>query len=218
MSIRGTVAHAWRSLRFGGVRRTVRAVFARCVYRSQEFLIVRNELAGAPVPDHLDGIVFRPATPADLQNLGEFDQYGRGTLQRRYVETDHHWMFVACDGDRIVATRRCSDTVPRHELLSRVVRLAPGEFWSSDSFCLPEYRNRGLNRHFGLYMARSMSTRGYRTHLSGVAVTNIPSLRSSRKKGSRVMYHVAYSRVLWHERIRVSKELPPAFAGWPRAD
>jgi hypothetical protein len=212
----GAAAHAWRSLRFRGVRRTLRAVFARYVYSSQRFLIVRNHLAGSPVPDHLDGIVFRPATPADLGNLREFDRYGRGQLQRVYVEKEHHWMFVACDGNRIVATRRCSATVPRHELMSRVVQLAPGEFWSSDSFCLPEYRNRGLNRLFGLFMARYMATRGYKTHLSAVAVTNLPSIRSSQRKGSRFVCHVSYVRLLWSEKVRVSKELPDAFAGWRR--
>jgi GNAT superfamily N-acetyltransferase len=190
----------------------VRAAVGRYVYRTRTFVVVRTELAGPPVPDRLGDIVFRPATPADLDNLHDLQ---RST--RRYVEEHGDVLFVACHGDRIVATRRYAHAVPTaardgHGLIPRILRLEPGQIWTADAFLLPEYRNRGINARFGLYTMRLLASRGYREQIGTMDADNIAALRSSRHRGARVMYYVAYTRVFFHERLRVSTQLPASLA------
>jgi hypothetical protein len=187
---------------------TARTLFRRYVYGAYHDVVVRTALAGPPVPDRVGDIVFRLATPADLDALGQLDRYGRGRVQRSHVEKDRDWLFVARHGDRIVATRRYSRNVPAHGVMSRVVRLQPGQVWSSDAFCLHEYRNQGLNRRFGHYTMRFLAALGYTEQIGSIAATNIASLRSSRRRGSRPLYYVSYVRCLFYTRLRMSTELP----------
>ena len=74
--------------------------------------------------------------------------------------------------------------------------------WSADIFCLPEYSNRGHPRHLGHFAERLLAARGY-TELFGTA-----SLRTVLGKGARPVYHISYRRVLFHERLLVSKDIP----------
>jgi len=53
-------------------------------------------LVGPPAPDHLGDITFRLATAADLERLEDFEAYGHGSRQRRYVDEDRDWLLVAC--------------------------------------------------------------------------------------------------------------------------
>jgi GNAT superfamily N-acetyltransferase len=186
----------------------VRAIIARHVYRSRRFVVVRTELAGSPVADHIGDIVFRPATASDLDRLD-----GLARSNRAYVEQDNDWLFVACHGERIVATRRYSRALPPasrdgHGLMPRVLQLGPGQIWTADAFLLPEYRNQGLNYHFGRFTMRFLASVGYTEQIGTIAATNIPALRSSRRRGARPVYYVSHTRVLFYDRLRVSKELP----------
>ena len=123
------------------------------------------------------------AVPSDLDHLQEFERHGRGAT-RRYVEEDKDWLYVACDGDRIVATRR-SSLVIRDNLLSRVIKLEPDQFWGADSFCLPEFRNRGIARHLKIFSDRHLASLGYKEFVSSIEVTNTASLSASRAAGTR---------------------------------
>lgn len=109
------LGYAWRYFRHLGLVATVRAI-ARCTSTA---LATTEE----PPADHVGDVVFRLATPSVLDHLTELERHGRGAIQRALVTEDHHWLFVACYGDHIVATRRYCDPVPPHGLMSRVVRL-----------------------------------------------------------------------------------------------
>lgn len=96
----------WRYVCAHGVRATARSLFQHYVYRSHRFVVTRATLDGPPAASRVGDIVFRLATPSDLERLDELDRYGRGSRHRFYVEEDGDWLFVACHGERIVATRR----------------------------------------------------------------------------------------------------------------
>jgi GNAT superfamily N-acetyltransferase len=203
------IVHGWRYLRRRGLQATLRTAINRFLYGFNTFVVYRTCLAGPPAADHVRDIIFRLATPADLDHLAEFERYGLGTSQRAYVNEDNDWLFVACHGDRIVATRRYGRDVPPGSLMSRVLRLEPGrQVWSADAFCLPEYRNQGLNRHFGLFTMRFLASQGYTEEFGVIVATNIPSLRSVLHRGSQFAYFVSYSRLLFYERLRVSSDVP----------
>ena len=173
--------------------------------------MLRCALAGPPAADHVGDVVFRLATPADLDDLAEFERYGRGSAQRAYVEEDGDWLFVASHGQRIVATRRYSRAVPPYALMSRVIRLGRGQVWGADIFALPEYRNRHIARHLAIFGERWLASQGYTELFTSVSADNTASLRMSYEKGSRPFYHVTYFRLLLYERLRVSTEIPRRF-------
>lgn len=188
----------------------IRTIIDRYCYRSYRCVIDRSALAGPPAADHAGDVVFRLATPSDLDHLDELERYDRGSRQRAYVEQDNDWLFVACHGARIVATRRVSRVV-RDGLISRVVQLRQGQLWAADVFCLPEYRNQGIARHLALFGDRFLASLGYEDRFGHVAVSNTPSLRLSRHKGNQPVYYVSYFRVLFWERLFVSKDIPRRF-------
>jgi hypothetical protein len=202
------IVHGWRYFRRRGLKATVRTMIRRFVYGFHKFVVYRTSLAGPSAADHVRDIMFRLATPADLDHLAEFERYGLGTSQRACVNEDHDWLFVACHGDRIVATRRYSRAVPSGSLMTRVLQLEPRQVWSADAFCLPEYRNQGLNRHFGLFTMRFLASQGYVEEFGAIVATNISSLRSVLHRGSQFVYFVSYSRFLFYDRLRVSQEVP----------
>lgn len=190
----------------------MRSFIARYLYRSHGFVLTWIPLAGPPAPDHLGDITFRLATAADLERLEDFEAYGHGSRQRRYVEEDRDWLFVACRGERIVATRRYSRRLPTaardgHGLVPRVLELTPEQVWVAHAFLLPEYRNQGLNYHFGLFTMRYMTSLGYTESVGTIAPHNIVSLRTSRGRNARHGF-VSYTRLLFYERLRVSETLP----------
>jgi hypothetical protein len=197
------VRSAWRCLRQQGVREFI----DRYVYHVQQRLVVRGSFAGPPVTDRVGNIVLRLATRSDLERLDELERYGRGSIQRRYVEEGTDWLFVACDDERVVATERASRVV-RDRLASRVVRLRDGQLWSADGFCLPEYRNQGISRQLGMFGQRFLAAQGYKESFGSIAVTNTPSLRMARRAGATPAYHISYVRILFWERIRVSENVP----------
>jgi GNAT superfamily N-acetyltransferase len=207
------IAHGWRYFRRRGLKATVRTVINRFVYGFQKFVVYRTCLVGPPAADHVGDIVFRLATPADLDYLVEFERYGLGTSQRAHVKYDNDWLFVACHGDRIVATRRYGRNVPPGSLMSPVLRLEPSQVWSADAFCLPEYRNQGLNRHFGLFTMRFLASQGYTEEFGVIVATNIPSLRSVLHRGSQFVHFVSYSRILFYERLHVANDVPTELTG-----
>jgi GNAT superfamily N-acetyltransferase len=190
----------------------MRGGLTRHLYRSHRFVVVRTELAGAPVPDHIADIVFRPAIPADLDRLGELER-----SNRKYVTNEDDVLFVACHGDRIVATRRYSRSLPGasrdgHGLMPRVLALRPGQIWTADAYFSPEYRNRGINYHFGRFTMRCLASIGYTEQIGTIALSNIAALRSSTRRGARPICYVSYTRVLFYERLRVSTHPPRQFA------
>jgi GNAT superfamily N-acetyltransferase len=210
---------ARRSLRDRGLMGAVRAFIRRYVFGSQKFVVVRSDLAGPPVPDHVGGVVFRPATPSDLDRLDEFERYGRGSRQRRYVEEDRDWFFVACDGERIVATSRTCRALPSasrdgHGLMPRVLRLGPGEVWAGDVFCLPEYRNGGIGGQLELFGDRWLAALGYTTRFGSIELTNTIAARMHSRVGKQPVLDVSYSRLLFFERLVVRKRGAPG-RFWP---
>ena len=203
----------WRHVRGNSTRMTARLLFHRYVYRAHRFVVTRATLAGPPAATCAGDIVFRLATPADLDRLDELDRYGRGARHRFYVEKDGDWLFVACHGERIVATRRYSRTLPGpskdgHGLTSRVVRLEPDQVWAADTFCLPEYRGRRIAALLGVFAKRHLASLGYRENLSAIAVDNASSLRMQSRSDSERILYVSYLRILFYERLRVSKHIP----------
>ena len=199
--------HWGRSVRDRGLDVAVRAVIGRFVYRSYRCVITYSLAAGPPAVDHVGDVRFRVATPADLDRLGELEAYGRGSTHRRYVDQDNDWLVIACDGERIVATRRMSRVI-RDSVVSRVITLGPGQYWGADVFCLPEYRNRGIGRHLQVFGNRVMASLGYKERFGSINASNTASLRTSRAAGRRSLYYVSFMKILWWERLHVSTDVP----------
>lgn len=198
--------------------RTVTRLVNRYIYRAFSFVVNRTELTGPPAADRVGDVVYRLATPADLQRLDQLEPYGRGARQRTFVEKEGDWLFVACRGDQIVGTRRYSRTLPSasrdgHGLMQRLLELKPTQVWSADAWLLPEYRQRGINQPFARFTMRFLASLGYTEQLAAVTLPNLPSLRSSARRGAERLCYVSYSRVLFFERLRISTELPQ----WLRA-
>lgn len=189
----------------------IQAAIARYVYRSQQYVIFGDGLAGPPAIDRLEDIVFRLATPSDLEHLDELEPYNRGSRQRLYVERDGDWLFVACHGDRVVATARYGRVV-RDAVLSRVVHLEPEQVWGADQFCLPGYRNRGISRLLAIFANRFLAPLGYTEVLSSVDAANAASIRMTLHKGCRALCYVSHARFLRRERLHVSKDVPAHLA------
>jgi GNAT superfamily N-acetyltransferase len=181
------------------------------VYRSEAVIVNRTDLVGPSAIDHIGDIVFRLATADDFDRLGELERYGRGSIHRTRVEKDKDWLFVACHGDRIVATVRYGRVV-RDRLASRVVQLGPTQVWAADAFCLPEYRNQGISRHLLLFVWRFLASRGYTELFGAIRVTNTRSLRVFLHAGSKPLYYVSSVRILLWEHLRVSKDIPRKFS------
>jgi hypothetical protein len=179
------------------------------IYRSQQFFIVRGDLAGPPAADHIGGVVFRLATDSDLEHLGELERYGRGWIQRKYVTEDKDWLFVGCYEQRIVATERASRVI-RDALAARVVQLHAGQIWSADAFCVPEFRSQKISRHLGLYAERVLAERGYKEFFGSIAANNVPALRRALQAGAHCAHYVSYVRILSWERLHVSSDIPRA--------
>jgi GNAT superfamily N-acetyltransferase len=214
-----SLRHAWHYILHRGVMAAFKAVSRHYLYGAHHCLILETTLAGPPAADHVGDIVFRRATASDLDRLNELDRYrGRGSTHRMRVAEDNDWLFVACHGERIVATRRYSRAVPSasrdgHGLMARIVQLGPNQLWADDTFCLPEYRNRGIARLLGLFAMRFLASLAYTENLGTIATTNTPSIRMAHRQGVRPLYYVSYFRFLFYERLVVSKDIPPAF--WP---
>jgi hypothetical protein len=209
------VGNAWRHFRQHGLIATLRTIIDRHVYHSRRYIITYNVLETAPGPDRIGDVIMRLATPADLDRLGDLEPYGRGaTTHRPYVEHDRDWLFVACHGDRIVATRRVSRVV-RDGVMSRVVRLGAHQLWAADVFCVPEFRNRGIGRRLQLFGNRYLGRLGYTELFGAIAAANTASIRASLGAETRLVYSVAHLRILSWERVRVS-EGPPGPLYHPR--
>src|SRR5262245_38027098 len=204
MTVPTLIVHGWSYFRRRGLRTALGTMLSRFVYGSHQFVVYRTLLEGPPAAERVGDIVFRLATPADVDGLEEFEPYGLGASQRAYVQHDKDWLFVASHGDRIVATRRYSRQVPAGSLISRRLRLAPRQVWSADAFCLLEYRNQGLNRHFGRFTMRFLASQGYAEEFGVITASNIASLRSVLGRGSEFVYFVSYSRLLFYEHFRLS--------------
>ena len=207
----------WHYVRQHGVIATSRRLIDRFVYHSYRCVITYSPAGGPPAVDHVGEVTFRLATPSDLDRLEELERYGRGAIHRQHIEKDHDWLVVACDGDRIVATRRASRVI-RDSVISRVITLGPDQFWGADIFCLPEYRNRGIGRHLQVFGDRYLASLGYRDRFGSIAVTNTASLRTSRAAGRQALYDVSFLRILFWERLRVSKRVPGHFCDVPPRD
>lgn len=205
------VSHVSKHFRRQGARHTLRLLVRRCLCGSNEFVITRASLGGPPVEEGVDDIMFRLASRFDLAKLGEFDRYGRhGRMARASVVEDHDWLFVASHSERIVATRLIGRNVPPHGIMHKVVKLAPGQVWEKEMFCLPEYRGRGIARRLSLFSDRYLAAQGYTQLLGVIAARNVPSLRMHVHKGVEFVCYVSYSRLLVHERLRISPEIPTA--------
>jgi hypothetical protein len=89
-----TLPDAWRRVR-------------QRLFATRKFVVIRKKLEVFPVPDRLGEVVFRQASATDLERLDDLEAHGRGSTQRAHVRERHDMLFVACHGDRILATRRC---------------------------------------------------------------------------------------------------------------
>jgi GNAT superfamily N-acetyltransferase len=189
-----TLPDAWRRVR-------------QRLFATRKFVVIRKKLEVFPVPDRLGEVVFRQASATDLARLDDLEAHGRGSTQRAHVRERHDMLFVACHGDRILATRRCGLEV-RDPLAARVVQLRPGQVWVADLFCLPEYRSHGVGTHLILFTDRELAVQRYTEVLAAVDAGNISSLRASRSTGFDFPFYVSYVRVLRYERLRVHDRLP----------
>jgi GNAT superfamily N-acetyltransferase len=198
-------ATPWRYLRERGLRATL----AARVYSFEHYIVTHNVLA-SEASDHAGDVRFRLAGPSDLDRLTELNPYGRGKTDRKYVDEEGDWLFVAEHDDRIVATRRYGRVI-RHPVVSRVVRLGGGQVWSADIFCVPEYRNQGIARYLGLFAETVLRSHGHTEVFGVMNIKNVASLRSVLRKGGRPVYYLSHLRLLSFERVGVSRTIPDRF-------
>src|SRR2546425_9018185 len=118
VTVTAFIVHGWRYFRRRGLKATVRTMIHRFIYGFHKFVVYRTCLAGPPAADHVRDIMFRLATPADLDHLAEFERYGLGTSQRADVHDDQDWLFVACHRERLVASRRARPAGAAGSLIS----------------------------------------------------------------------------------------------------
>jgi GNAT superfamily N-acetyltransferase len=175
------------------------------VYHSRELIINRTDMTGPPAADRVGAVVFRVASPHD--DLGEFERYGRGALQHRYVENDRDWLFVACYGSRIVATVRYGRTI-RDPVVSRLITLGPRQVWASDVFCLPEYREQGITIKLLHFVWRTLVSRGFTEVLGTIVISNTTSLRIFARAGSQPLCYVKVATFLGWQRVHISPDIP----------
>ena len=128
-----------------------------------------------------------------------------------YVTTDNDWLFIGCHDGRIVATRRVTRVV-RDPVIARVVTLAPEQVWGADIFCLPEHRHNGVSRHLINFSDAFMASLGYKELLATVEAANTPMIRSALRGGVQFLLYVSYVRLLFYQRLRVSKDNPGRLA------
>ena len=204
MSALGT---GWRYLRRHGVMPAIQRFITRWIYRSKECVVFDDRMTGQPVDDRVGDVVFRVATASDLDHLDELEPYGRGSSERAYVQKDGDWLFVACHGERIVATARYG-LVIRDDFVSDVFHLEARQVWGADQFCLPNYRNRGISRLLALFANRYLASLGYTSVATSVLMSNKPSLRMTVHKGCKPLYYRSSSRILVWERQSVWKSMP----------
>ena len=204
-----TIPYVWRYFRRRGLRATLGTIRQRVV-RTQEVVIYRTVLAGPPAADASGGLRFCVAGPQHLDDLAAFERvrYGAHTRRRGHVNEDNDWLFLAWDGDRIVATRRYSRAFMPGEIWSRVLTLRASQVWSADAYCVPEYRNRGVNRQFGRFTMRYLAARGYTEEFGVIDASNAASLRSVVGRGSELVYFISYTRYFFYARLVVSANLP----------
>src|SRR2546428_603863 len=72
VTVTAFIVHGWRYFRRRGLKATVRTMIHRFIYGFHKFVVYRTCLAGPPAADHVRDIMFRLATPADLDHLAEF--------------------------------------------------------------------------------------------------------------------------------------------------
>lgn len=198
--------YGWAYVRHNGVRATLRGIARRYVYRSLHYIVLCSRTIDEHAADRVGDVVFRLATPADAEPLRRFDRCRRA-LRQPVLAPQREWRFIACDGDRIVATRRYTDALPRHALIARVVQLGEGQLWADDLFCLPQYRNRGIARRLGLFAQRVLAAEGFGEFLGSIRATNAASLRMTLHDSAFVC-EAWYVRCLFYERLRISRDLP----------
>jgi hypothetical protein len=206
--------YVWRYFRRRGLITTLRTIRGRILHGTAQAVIYRTTLAGQPAPEQVGEITFSLARPVHLDQLAELERkrYGPDTRRRSDVNEANGWLFVACHGDHVVATRRYSRSFLPGEIWSRVLSLQPSQVWSADAYCSPEYRNQGLNRHFGRYTMRYLASEGFTEEFGVITAANTASLRSVLGRGSELVYFVSYTRILFYTRLVVSPKLPENIA------
>jgi hypothetical protein len=58
---------------------------------------------------------------------------------------------------------------------------------------------------------RFLASLGYTQNFGTITLTNTPSIRMARHQGSEPLYYVSYVRLLFYERLSVSRKLPKQF-------
>ncbi|HEX3175560.1 MAG TPA: hypothetical protein VHZ49_02710 [Methylomirabilota bacterium] len=199
------IEYGRRYLRDRGVVATLQAVWRRYIYCSLDHVVLNSSRIDGAAADSLEEIRFRLAGPSDSNSIRRFDR-ARGVTPRPRTASAKVWRFLACDGETIVASRWYADELPPYSPISRVLALKSRQLWAGDTFCVPQYRSRGIARALGLFAQRHLATEGYTDFLGAISAANIPSLRMTLHD-STVICRIVYRRFLFHERLRVD-ELP----------
>jgi GNAT superfamily N-acetyltransferase len=215
MTLWGTLWRGVTFFRHHGVRATLQRIVDECTAGSADFIITRADLHGPAVAGRIEEVALRRATLADAPRLEEIAHGTRRASVLREHIAGGDWLFIACHGDRIVAARLMTRTVPESDLAAKALTLQPHEVWDDDMFCLSEWRGRGIARHLSLYSDRYMGGLGYSATFARISTSNVASLRMQRHKGSEFVCHVSYRRFLFYGRVRVACESP---AGRPGSD
>lgn len=204
------IRFAWTYVRTRGVRATVHGLVRRFVFARDSWILTKGDLPGPPAESDPHGIVFRRATSEDLANLDSLRPHKRPEELRARVLDEGAYLYVACDGPRVVGYRIAGRQPLRYSPAARYFKLGDREICTYEIFCHPDYRSRGVARRLRLASNHMLAQEGYRRRVSAIATDNIPSLRSSlgSENGTRPVLHVTYVRFLLYHRYRTSPELP----------
>jgi GNAT superfamily N-acetyltransferase len=192
------LVRAWAFLRLHGLRATLRAIWRLHVYGRRRFVVLATSIPGFPGSE-ANGIVFGPATAADLARLPAL---------RTFVEAGE-WVHVARHGDRIVGFRRMARSFPPRGGLSGLVPPDARRLFTLETFVHPAYRQRGLGLRLSAAQDRHLAeATGAREIVTAVDADNLASLRMNFRKGARPVCFVEAVRLLLYSRYRVSARVP----------
>ena len=174
-----------------GLRALWFRVLGETVYRRLRLVELRPQEA-ARVESELV-LAFGFVQPAHAEDYARLQPGATAEGVRERLERER--CYGAWHNGRLVSTRWIATGTANVEYLGRVLALAPGEAWISETFTDPGYRGHAVSGAAGAALARALADEGIRVQLGGVFPENQLGLRAFEKAGYRPVGTIGYVRV-----------------------
>jgi GNAT superfamily N-acetyltransferase len=178
-------------LREEGPRALWFKLLGETVYRRLRLVQLRPEEAVRVDSDLALGLRF--LEQADADDYARLRPGVAATAVRQRLE--HEQCFGAWHDGRLVSARWVASGSAEIEYLGRVLALAEGEVWISDTFTDPAYRGHDVSPAAGAALARALAAEGVVRQLGGVLPENPLGVRAYEQAGYRRVGTVGYLRI-----------------------